>query len=89
MSTEMMQFNFEESLVVAKHSQTRRHSVNNILNSRFTFRLWQILVFVFIMTVIITVTGIPAARFGPASPCYKISSKETSGSLPAIKQKTE
>ena len=38
------------------------------------------------MTIIITVTGIMAAEFAPASPCYKISGKETSGVLAATKE---
>ena len=38
------------------------------------------------MTIIITVTGIMAAKFGPASPCYKISGKETSGVFAATKE---
>ena len=37
--------------------------------------------------VIITVTGILAAKFGPASPCYKISGKETSSVFQATKAK--
>ncbi|XP_073240563.1 uncharacterized protein [Porites lutea] len=75
MSTAMMQFDMEELLPAAKDSETKKHGVKNLLNSRFTFRLWQILVFLFVMTII-TVTGILAAKFGPASPCYKISTKE-------------
>ena len=55
------------------------YSVNDLLNSRFTFRLWQILVFLLVMTIVITVTRILAARFCPASPCYKISGKEHGG----------
>ena len=40
------------------------------------------------MTIIITVTGtyVLAAKFGPASPCYKISGKETSGVFAAAKE---
>ena len=38
------------------------------------------------MTIIITVTGILAAKFGPAIPCYKISGKETSGVFAATKE---
>ena len=86
MSTDMMQFDIQEPLVAASDSETKKNSVKNLLNSRFTFRLWQILVFLFLMTIIITVTGILAARFGPASPCYKISGKETSGVLAATKR---
>ena len=85
MSTAMMQFDMEELLPAAKDSETKKHGVKNLLNSRFTFRLWQILVFLFVMTII-TVTGILAAKFGPASPCYKISGKETSGVLAATKE---
>ena len=76
MSTEMMQFDMEELL-----PETKKHGVKNLLNSRFIFRLWQILVFLFLMTIIITVTGILAAKFGPACPCYKISTKEDRGNL--------
>ena len=76
MSTEMMQFDMEEIL-----PETKKHGVKNRLNSKFTFRLWQILVFLFVMTIIITVTGILAAKLGPASPCYKISTKEDRGNL--------
>ena len=86
MSTDMMQFDMQELLPDAKDSETKKNSVKNLLNSRFTFRLWQILVFLFLMTIIITVTGILAAKFGPASPCYKISGKETSGVLAATKE---
>ena len=76
MSTEMMQFDMEELL-----PETKKHGVKNRLNSRFTFRLWKIFVFLFVMTIIITVTGILAAKLGPASPCYKISTKEDRGNL--------
>ena len=71
----------QELLPDAKDSETKKNSVKNLLNSRFTFRLWQILVFLFVMTIIITVTGILAAKLGPASPCYKISTKEDRGNL--------
>ena len=74
MSTEMM--HMEELL-----PETKKHGVKNLLNIRFIFRLWQILVFLFVMTIIITVTGILAAKFGPACPCYKISTKEDRGNL--------
>ena len=86
MSTDMMQFDMQELLPDAKDSETKKHGVKNLLNSRFTFRLWQILVFLFLMTIIITVTGIMAAKFAPASPCYKISGKETSGVFAATKE---
>ena len=86
MSTDMMQFDMQELLPDAKDSETKKHGVKNLLNSRFTFRLWQILVFLFVITIIITVTGILAAKFGPASPCYKISGKETSGVFAATKR---
>ena len=86
MSADMMQFDVQETLVAATDSETKKNSVKNLLNSRFTFRLWQILVFLFLMTIIITVTGIMAAKFGPASPCYKISGKETSGVFAATKE---
>ena len=86
MSSDMMQFDMQELLPDAKDSETKKHGVKNLLNSRFTFRLWQILVFLFVMTIIITVTGILAAKFGPASPCYKISGKETSGVFAATKE---
>ena len=81
MSTDMMQFEMQEILPAAKDSETKKHGVKNFLNSRFTFRLWQILVFLLVMTIILTVTGILAAKFGPASPCYKISTKEDRGNL--------
>ena len=86
MSTDMMQFDIQEPLVAATDSETKKNSVKNLLNSRFTFRLWQILVFLFLMTIIITVTGIMAAKFAPASPCYKISGKETSGVFAATRE---
>ena len=86
MSADMMQFDVQETLVAATDSETKKNSVKNLLNSRFTFRLWQILVFLFVITIIITVTGILAAKFGPASPCYKISGKETSGVFAATKE---
>ena len=69
MSADMMQFDVQETLVAATDSETKKNSVKNLLNRRFTFRLWQILDFLFLMTIIITVTGIMAAKFGPASPC--------------------
>ena len=86
MSTDMMQFDMQELLPAATDWETKKHRVENLLNSRFTFRLWQILVFLFVMTVIITVTSILAAKFGPASPCYKISGKETSDVFAATKE---
>ena len=52
MSTDMMQFDMQELLPAATNSETKKHSVKNLLNSRFTFRLWQILVFLFVMTII-------------------------------------
>ena len=85
MSTDMMQFDIQEPLVPATDSETKKNSIKNLLNSRFTFRLWQILVFLFVMTIIIIVTGIMAAKFAPASPRYKISGKETSGVIAATK----
>ena len=86
MSTDMMQFDIQEVLPDVKDSETKKNSIKNLLNSRFTFRLWQILVFLFVMTIIIIVTRIMAAKFAPASPCYKISGKETSGVLAATKE---
>ena len=86
MSTDMVQFDMQELVPDAKDSETKKHGVTNLLNSRFTFRLWQILVFLSLMTIIITVTGIMAAKFAPASPCYKISGKETSGVFAATKE---
>ena len=86
MSTDMVQFDMQELVPDVKDSETKKHGVKNLLNSRFTFRLWQILVFLFLMTIIITVTGIMAAKFGPASPCYKTSGKETSGVFAATKE---
>ena len=54
MSTDMMQFDIymQELLPAATNSETKKHSVKNLLNSRVTFRLWQILVFLFVMTII-------------------------------------
>ena len=86
MSTDMMQFDIQEPLVPAADSETNKNSIKNLLNSRFTFRLWQILVFLFVMTIIIIVTGIMAAKFAPASLRYKISGKETSGVIAATKE---
>ena len=81
MSTDMMQFDMQELLPADKDSKTKNHGVKNLLNVRFTFRLWQILFFLLVMTIIITVTCILAAKFDPASPCYKISTKEDRGNL--------
>ena len=86
MSTVMMQFDMQKLQPAATNSETKKHSVKNLLNSRFTFRLWQILVFLFLTTIITTVTAIMAAKFAPARPCYKISGKETSGVLAATKE---
>ena len=86
MSTDMTQFEMQELLPAATDWETKKHRFKNLLNSRFTFRLWEILVFLFVMTIIITVTGILAAKFGPASPYYKISGKETSGVIAATKR---
>ena len=86
MSTDMVQFDMQELVPDAKDSETKKHGVKNLLNSRFTFRLWQILVFLSLMTIIITVTGIMTAKFAPASPCYKISGKETSGVFAATRE---
>ena len=80
MSTDMMQFDMQELLPAATDWETKKHRIKNLLNSRFTFRLWEILVFLFVMTIIITVTGILAAKFGP------VSGKETSGVFPATKR---
>ena len=54
MSTDMMQFDIymQELLPAATNSETKKHSVKNLLNSRFTFRLGEILVFLFVMTII-------------------------------------
>ena len=54
MSTDMMRFDIymQELFPAATNSETKKHSVKNLLNSRFTFRLWQILVFLFVMTII-------------------------------------
>ena len=54
MSTDMMQFDIymQELLPAATNSETKKHSVKNLLNSRVSFRLWQILVFLFVMTII-------------------------------------
>ena len=68
MSTDMVQFDMQELLPDAKDSETKKHGVQNLLNRRFTFRLWQILVFLVLMTIIITVTGIMAAKFA-SRPC--------------------
>ena len=81
MSTAMMQFDMQELLPAAKDSETKKDGVKNLVNSRFTFRFWQIFVFLFVMTIIITVIGILAAKFGPASPCDKISTIEDRGNL--------
>ena len=81
MSTYMMQFDIQEPLAAATDSETKKNSIKNLLNSRFTFRLWQILVFLFLMTIIITVTGIMAAKFA-----HKISGKEISGVFAATKE---
>ena len=54
MSTDMMRFDIymQELLPAATNSETKKHSVKNLLNSRVTFRLWQIFVFLFVMTKI-------------------------------------
>ena len=51
MSTDMMRFDIymQELLPAATNSETKKHSVKNLLNSRFTFRLWQILVFLCVL----------------------------------------
>ena len=46
------QLYMQELLPTATNSETKKHSGKNLLNSRFTFRLWQILVFLFVMTII-------------------------------------
>ena len=81
MSTYMRQFDIQEPLAAATDLETKKNSIKNLLNSRFTFRLWQVLVFLFLMTIIITVTGIMAAKFA-----HKISGKETSGVFAATKE---
>ena len=54
MSTDMMRFDIymQELLPAATNSETKKRSVKNLLNSRVTFRLWQIFVFLFVMTKI-------------------------------------
>ena len=83
MSTDMTHIEVQELLPAATYWETKKHGIKKLLNSRFTFRLWEILVFLFVMTIIITVTGILAAKFGPG---YKVSGKETSGVFPATKR---
>ena len=63
-----MQFDIQEPLVVSDdcNSETWRQGVKAFLNRRFTFRLWHILVFLLIITVIIIVGAcILTTRHGP------------------------
>ena len=58
------------------NTKTWKHNVQACFNRRFVFRLWQILVFLLIVAVIITVVGILAAMHGEGQQSSKpISSK--------------
>ena len=82
--SEMVKSDINDQNLVDEHSKAKKQNAQTCLSSPFTFRLWQILVFLFIMAIIIAVVGIVAARFGPRSE-YPNSNK-TSGVLSTTKQ---
>ena len=59
-------FNSQETLEGSEdfNTKTWKHNVQACFNKRFVFRLWQILAFLLIVAVIITVVGILAAMYG-------------------------
>ena len=78
-------FNSQETLEGSEdfNTKTWKHNVQACFNRRFVFQLWQILVFLPIVAVIITVVGILAAMHGEGQQsskpiCYKAAkTKET------------
>ena len=82
--SEMMESDIKDQNLVVEYSKAKKQNAQTCLSSPCTFRLWQILVFLFIMAIIITVVGIVAARFGPRSEC--LNSNKTSGVLSTTKQ---
>ena len=52
-------------------TETWKQIVKACFNRRFVFRLWQILVFLLIIAVIVTVVGILAAMLGAGQPSSK------------------
>lgn len=82
--SEMVKSDIKDQNLVDEYSKAKKQNVQTCLSSPFTFRLWQILVFLFIVAIIITVVGIVVARFGPRSECPN--SNKTSGVLSTTKQ---
>ena len=82
--SEMAKSDINDQNLVDEYSKAKKQNAQTCLSSPFTFRLWQILVFLFIMAIIITVVGIVVARFGPRSECPN--SNKTSGVLSTTKQ---
>lgn len=82
--SEMMKSDIKDQNLVVEYSKAKKQNAQTCLSSPFTFRLWQILVFLFITAIIITVVGIVAARFGPRSEC--LNSNKTSGVPSTTKQ---
>ena len=82
--SEMVKSDIKDQNLVDEYSKAEKQNAQTCLSSPFTFRLWQILVFLFIVAIIITVVGIVVARFGPRSECPN--SNKTSGVLSTAKQ---
>ena len=82
--SEMVKSDIKDQNLVDEYSKAKKQNAQTCLSRPFTFRLWQILVFLFIVAIIITVVGIVVARFGPRSE-YPNSNK-TSGVLSTTKQ---
>ena len=82
--SEMVKSDIKDQNLVDEYSKAKKQNAQTCLSSPFTFRLWQILVFLFIVAIIITVVGIVVARFGPRSKCPN--SNKTSGVLSTTKQ---
>lgn len=82
--SEMVKSDIKDQNLVDEYSKAKKQNAQTCLSSPFTFRLWQILVFLFIVAIIITVVGIVVARFGPRSECPN--SNKTSGVLSTTKQ---
>lgn len=82
--SEMVKSDINDENLVVEYSKAKKQNAQTCLSSPFTFRLWQILVFLFIMAIIITVVGIVAARFGPRSEC--LNNNKTRGVLSTTKQ---
>ena len=82
--SEMVKSDIKDQNLVDEYLKAKKQNAQTCLSSPFTFRLWQILVFLFIVAIIITVVGIVVARFGPRSECPN--SNKTSGVLSTTKQ---